>query len=190
MYLCTLQTAAVMKGLKPYTIQYVGLKEGAHTFEYTITKSFFDLFEYDDFNESNVRASLLLTKKSTLMEFDFEVKGMINVDCDVSNEPYDQPIEDRYELVVKFGQERNDELEGILILPFGEFEVNIAQYIYELIVLALPNKRVHPGIADGSLQSDILDKLEELSIPDQSDNEEKEETDPRWDSLKKLLTDK
>lgn len=190
MYLCTLQTDDVMKGLKPYTIQYVGLKEGEHTFEYTITKSFFDLFEYDDFNESDITATVLLTKKTTLMEFDFKVKGTVNVDCDVSNEPFDQPIEDHYELVVKYGHERNDELEGILILPYGEFEVNIAQYIYELIVLALPNKRVHPGIADGTLKSDILDKLEELSIPDQSDKKDKEETDPRWDGLKKLLTDK
>lgn len=190
MYLCTLQTADVMKGLKPYTIQYVGLKEGEHTFDYTITKSFFDLFEYDDFNESNIEATLLLTKKSTFMEFDFKITGTININCDVTNEPYDQPVEDEYTLVVKFGQEFNNDIEDILILPYGEYEVNVAQYIYELIILAMPNKRVHPGIEDGTLQSDILDKLEELSIPDQKVREEKEDIDPRWDSLKKLLTDK
>ena len=54
----------------------------------------------------------------------------------------------------------------------------------------MPNKRVHPGVEDGTLKSDILDKLEELSIPDKEKQEDKEETDPRWDSLKKLLTDK
>ncbi len=190
MYLCTLQTDDVMKELKLYTIQYVGLKEGEHTFEYTITKSFFDLFNYDDFNDANVEATLLLTKKSTFMEFDFNISGTINVNCDVTNEPYDQPVNGSYELVVKFGQEFNDDIEDVLILPFGEYEVNVAQYIYELIVLSMPNKRVHPGIADGTLKSDILEKLEELSIPDQRVKEEKEETDPRWDSLKKLLTDK
>lgn len=179
-----------MKELKLYTIQYVGLKEGEHTFEYTITKSFFDLFNYDDFNDANVEATLLLTKKSTFMEFDFNISGTINVNCDVTNEPYDQPVNGSYELVVKFGQEFNDDIEDVLILPFGEYEVNVAQYIYELIVLSMPNKRVHPGIADGTLKSDILEKLEELSIPDQRVKEEKEETDPRWDSLKKLLTDK
>lgn len=190
MYLCTLQTDDVMKELKLYTIQYVGLKEGEHTFEYTITKSFFDLFEYDDFNDASVEATLLLTKKSTFMEFDFNISGTINVNCDVTNEPYDQPVSGTYELVVKFGQEFNDDIEDVLILPFGEYEVNVAQYIYELIVLSMPNKRVHPGVADGTLKSDILEKLEELSIPDQRAKEEKEETDPRWDSLKKLLTDK
>ncbi len=190
MYLCTLQTADVMKGLKPYTIQYVGLKEGEHIFEYTITKSFFDLFEFDDFNDANIEATLLLNKKSTFMEFDFSIEGTINVNCDVTNEPYDQPVQGDYELVVKFGQEYNDDIEDVLILPHGEFEVNVAQYIYELIVLSMPNKRVHPGVADGTLKSDILEKLEELSIPDQMEKEEKKDTDPRWDSLKKLLTDK
>lgn len=179
-----------MKGLKPYTIQYVGLKEGEHTFEYPIEKSFFDLFEYDDFNDAAVHAVLVLTKKSTFMEFDFKINGTINVNCDVTNEPYNQPVEGVYELVVKFGQEFNGDIEDILILPYGEYEVNVAQYIYELIILSIPTRRVHPGIADGTLRSDILDKLEELRIPDQREQEEKENTDPRWDSLKKLLTDK
>ena len=42
-------------------------------------------------------------------------------------------------------------------------EVNIQQYIYESIVLSLPAKRVHPGVKDGTLKSEILEKLEELS---------------------------
>lgn len=190
MYLCTLIKDDVMKALKLYTIQYVGLKEGAHTFDYKITKSFFDLFDYDDLNDAAVNATLILTKKSTFMEFDFKIEGIVNVNCDVSNESYDQVIHGSYELVVKFGQEFNDDFEDIVILPYGEYEFNVAQYIYESIVLSIPNKRLHPGVEDGTLDSDILEKLEELSIPDQKEQTDKKETDPRWDSLKKLLTDK
>ncbi len=180
-----------MKGLKPYNIQYVGLKEGTHTFEYTIDKTFFDLFEYDDFNETAVKVALVLVKKSTFMEFNFKIAGSVNVNCDITNEPYDQPVEGNYDLVVKFGQEYNNDFEDILILPYGEFEINVAQYIYELIVLSTPNKRVHPGVEDGTLKSEILEKLKELSIPNKEEQkEDKEETDPRWNSLKKLLTDK
>ena len=79
----------------------------------------------------------------------------------------------------------------LLILPHGSYEANIQQYIYESIVLGLPSRRIHPGIEDGTLKSDILDKLEELSpkgIDDKHDS--KGEIDPRWDTLKKLLTDK
>ena len=66
--------------------------------------------------------------------------------------------------------------------------MNIAQYIYEMIVLAVPQKRVHPGVLDGTLQSEALDRLEELHPKDVK--EDSESTDPRWDALKKLLTDK
>ena len=57
----------------------------------------------------------------------------------------------------------NDDNEEILILPHGEHELNVAQYIYEMIVLAMPIKKVHPGVEDGYIQSDILEKLKELS---------------------------
>jgi uncharacterized metal-binding protein YceD (DUF177 family) len=54
----------------------------------------------------------------------------------------------------------------------------------------MPTKRVHPGIADGTLQSDILKKLEELSPKGLEEKEKTEDIDPRWNTLKKLLTDK
>ncbi|MCB0466634.1 MAG: DUF177 domain-containing protein, partial [Aequorivita sp.] len=84
------------------------------------------------------------------------------------------------------------ENEDLLILPHGSYEVNIQQYIYESIVLAMPSRRIHPGVKDGTLKSDILDKLEELSPKaiDEKETPKDDNTDPRWDSLKKLLTDK
>lgn len=181
-----------MKDLKLFTIQYVGLKEGEHNFEYQIDKPFFDYFEFDDFNDVNLQVSLDFVKKATLMQLHFKVDGVVNVDCDLTNEPYDEPINGELEIVVKFGQEYNDENEEILILPYGEYELNVAQYIYELVILSVPNKRVHPGVKDGTLKSEILTKLEELSIGNnkEQENDDKSITDPRWDSLKKLLTDK
>lgn len=181
-----------MRHLNEYTIQFVGLKLGEHTFEYKVDDKFFEFFEYDDFNTVAVNLTVTLNKKPTLLEFYFDAKGLVNVNCDITNEPFDYPLEANYDLVVKFGQEFNDDNEDIIIIPYGEYEINIAQYIYELIVLAMPSKRIHPGVADGSLKSEILDKLEELSI--EKDNriaiDEEKETDPRWDKLKKLLTDK
>ena len=91
---------------------------------------------------------------------------------------------------MKFGNEFNDDNEDILIIPHGEYEINVAQYIYELIVLSVPQKKIHPGIKDGSLQSDVLKKLEELSPMADNKNDKSEDIDPRWQTLKKLLTDK
>ncbi|OBQ51978.1 DUF177 domain-containing protein [Tamlana sp. s12] len=181
-----------MKSLKEFTIPFVGLKIGKHHFEYEIEQSFFEHFEYEDFNDVKVHVDLVLEKKSTLLELHFKISGWVNVHCDLTNEPYNQDIENDFDLVVKFGDEYNDENIDLLILPHGSYEVNIQQYIYELIILAVPIKRIHPGVEDGTLDSEILKKLEELSpkLKEDETKVELEDIDPRWNTLKKLLTDK
>jgi uncharacterized metal-binding protein YceD (DUF177 family) len=173
---------------KEFNIPFSGLKQGKHNFNFEIDNTFFDSFGYDDFNSANIQLNVVLNKMTTIMELDFKASGYVNVNCDITSEPYDQEITSALELVVKFGEEYNDEDDEILILPHGEHQLNISQYAYEMLVLSVPQKRVHPGIADGTLQSEVLDKLQELQ-PKEKRND-KEENDPRWDELKKLLTDK
>ncbi|MDO7172084.1 YceD family protein [Mariniflexile sp. AS56] len=179
-----------MKPLKEFTIPFVGLKLGKHHFEYKIEQAFFEYFEYEEFNDVKIDVDLILDKKSTLLELNFKISGFVNVNCDLTNEPYNQTIDNEFDLVVKFGDDYNDEFEDILIVPHGTYEIITQQYIYELIVLSVPIKRVHPGVKDGTLDSDILEKLEELSPRLKEEKETEEETDPRWNTLKKLLTDK
>ncbi|ULC59661.1 DUF177 domain-containing protein [Flaviramulus sp. BrNp1-15] len=179
-----------MKPLKEFTIPFVGLKIGKHHFEYKVEKAFFEHFEYEDFKDVDINVNVELEKKTTLLELHFEISGWVNVNCDLTNEPYNQKIKDTFDLVVKFGEEYNDENIDILIVPHGTYEINIQQYIYELIILAVPAKRIHPGVKDGTLDSDILKKLEELSPRLEKNKEKEEEIDPRWNTLKNLLTDK
>ncbi|MDE1207910.1 YceD family protein [Tenacibaculum larymnensis] len=178
-----------MKDLKQFNIPFVGLKEGSHLFEYQIDKTFFEAFQFDEFNNTNVKADITFVKKSTLLELSFNINGTVNVPCDITNELFDLPINGNLNLVVKFGPEFNDEHDEILILPHEAYQVNVSQYIYELIVLSVPSKRIHPDVVDGTMQSDALRKLEELRINEEKTVEE-ESTDPRWDKLKDLLTDK
>ncbi|MFX0556143.1 YceD family protein [Maribacter sp. CXY002] len=173
---------------KEFNIPFSGLKQGKHNFNFEIDNSFFESFGYDEFNNAKIVLDVVLNKTATIMELDFEASGTVNVHCDITNEPYDQEITSELRLIIKFGEEFNDEDDEILILPHGEHKVNIAQYVYEMLVLAVPQKRVHPGIADGTLKSEALDRLQELQPKEKGEN--KKENDPRWDELKKLLTDK
>ncbi|MBW2998781.1 DUF177 domain-containing protein, partial [Candidatus Woesearchaeota archaeon] len=150
-----------MKPMKEFAIQFVGLKIGKHHFEHKIEQAFFEHFEYKEFNNVNVNVEVELEKKSTFLELRFKASGFVNINCDLTNEPYNQTIENEFELVVKFGDEYNDEHVDILMVPHGTYEISIEQYIYELLVLAVPIKRIHPGVEDGTLNSDILKKLEE-----------------------------
>lgn len=179
-----------MKELKEFTIPFIGLKLGEHKFDFKIDKKFFEHFEYEDFNDINVNLEVLLIKKNTMLEFTLSFNDKVNVNCDITNEPFDFNIEGSFHFVVKFGEEFNDEDEALIIIPHGSYEFNIQHYVYESIVLALPQRRVHPGVEDGTLESEILTKLEELRPNLDKNIEEGKTTDPRWDELKKLLTDK
>ena len=179
-----------MKVNKEFLIPFAGLKQGKHQFEFDIDKTFFDDFGFDDYNDVNIKVNLILEKQSTMLELGFKHKGTVNVPCDLSNENFDLPVKGKLDLIVKFGDEFNNDSDEILVLPHGEHQVDVSQYIYEMIVLSGPSKRVHPGIKDGTVAVDIIDKLNELSPKETQEEEKKEDTDPRWDELKKLLTDK
>ncbi len=175
---------------KDFLIPFVGLKQGKHQFEYQIDKTFFEAYNFDEYNDVAVKVDLVLDKKSTMLELAFKHKGTINVPCDLTGEDFDLPIKGKLSLIVKFGDTFNNENDELLVLPHGEFQVNVAQYIYEMIVLSVPSKRVHPGVKDGTLQSEAITKLNELAPKEQIEQKEEENTDPRWDKLKQLLTDK
>lgn len=179
-----------MKRLKKeFVISFTGLKLGAHQFSYQIGKTFFETFHYEDFLDANLQVTVDFLKKPTLFELTFKAKGVINVACDLTNEAFNQPIASDFSLVVNFGETFNDEDESILILPHNAYEFDISHYIYEMLVLSMPVKRLHPGLADGTLKSDIIEKLKELQ-PKQEISLEDDQIDPRWAQLKILRTEK
>jgi superfamily I DNA/RNA helicase len=61
-----------------------------------------------------------------------------------------------------------------LILPHGEHQIDVSQYIYEMIALSVPVKRIHPGIKDGTLNTEALDKLNELKVSEVKEEIEEE----------------
>ena len=200
----------VMVSEKDFLIPFTGLKLGEHQFEYHIENDFFDMFNYNEFNSTNLNVEIVLVKKTTMLELDMSHSGTINVPCDVTNEDFDLPLEGKFKLLVKFGEEFNNDNEELLILPNGVFQFNVMKYIYGMIVLSVPYKRVHPDLAsnyevdddelDGLdfLDDDDLEMINEEDLNDddlenntpEEDSDKNKKTDPRWDKLKQLLTDK
>ena len=182
----------MMKDLKQFNIPFVGLKEGNHLLEYQIDNTFFKIFNYEEFNEASINVSVALEKKATFIKLIFSAKGFVNLLCDLSLEAYNQEIDTSLPLLIKFGEAFNDDNEEILILPQQAYEVNVAQYIYEMVILGLPSKRIHPKVADGTLETPAIKKLKELSIEEhhEEEHQKEENIDPRWDKLKNLITEK
>lgn len=185
-----------MEKFRYYNVSFAGLSLGQHEFDFQITQSFFDLFEFDqDFQRPNLRLDLVLDKKNNFLELHFQLSGTIEVNCDLTNEPYEEKINGKSSLIVKFGNEYDDSDDEVWVIPQGEFTINIAQMIYEMTILALPRKRIHPDVQSGKSHSEMLELLELYSLDEEvledideelTDDSNDEEIDPRWEALKKL----
>ena len=63
-----------MNKRKEFIIPFVGLKLGKHQFEYQINNSFFEIFDFSEFEKSNIKVNVVLEKKANLLELDFKNK--------------------------------------------------------------------------------------------------------------------
>lgn len=173
-----------MEKISAFLIPFIGLKDGVHHFDFIVNNEFFEGYDFFDFKKADVKVHLVFEKKTTMLNLDFKASGKVNVPCDVSNEPFDLSINSDFHLVVKFGDIDNRNDDQLLMLPHGSHQIDVAHYIYEMTVLSIPPKKVHPGIKNGTLKSEILEKLKDLTPKEKSLSDE---TDPRWDKLKDLL---
>ena len=158
------------------------MKEGIHLFNYELGNKFFKNFDYYDFLDAKLFAELELEKQSTLLNLKFSFNGEIQVQCDVSMESFDLKLETEHSVVVKFKDDIISTDDKVIFMPAGSHSIDVSHLIYESIILAVPQKKVHPGIENGSLKSEIVEKLEALKPKKNF----KEKTDPRWDKLKDL----
>ena len=76
----------------------------------------------------------------------------------------------------------DDENDELLVLPHGSHSIDLDQYFYEMIVLSMPIRNVHPDVENGTLNTEILNRLKEFDI----NKEKNSKFDARWDKLKEL----
>ena len=168
-----------------FTIPVSGIKDGHHVFEFEITKEFFDLFDESEIKEGELAAVVNVEKNSSHLDLDISISGKVRTCCDRCLGMFDYPVECVNRLLVKFGHDKDEIDPDIITIPRDEFELDLKQYIYEFVYLALPIRRIHPDNADGSSTCDpvMLQKLNEHLVEGEDVN------DPRWDKLRKLIND-
>ncbi len=179
-----------MDRLKDYSISFKGLTEGLHKFEYQIGTSFFKLFENPLVESGQLNAVVSLNKSQNLLVVDFNISGVVNSICDNCLAPIEIPVDCSERLYFNFGLEYAEQSEEIIVLSYDEHQINVAQWLYEFIIVSLPIRHIHPEDENGNPTCNIqmLDKLNEYRV-DEGDILDKKEnnSDPRWDALKKLL---
>jgi uncharacterized metal-binding protein YceD (DUF177 family) len=111
-------------------------------------------------------------------------------------EVFDHPLDIREKMLYKYGSEEKEIDENVHMITRDTPMINVAQLIYEYILLALPAKKIHPDHrnelddeeyeVDGGYVyiDDELDSEPEAQSPAAED--ETKPVDPRWEQLMKL----
>jgi len=89
---------------------------------------------------------VVLRKANNLMELDFSFSGIMDAVCDFSGDPFELEVHNAFRLVVKFGDAFDDSDPDILVLPHGEYEVDLAQPLFEVVALSIPYQKVKPEL--------------------------------------------
>jgi len=163
--------------MKEFVIPFSGLKKGKHAFKFKIDHAFFEAFDQALLDNADLDVDLILEKSETMLILNLNASGSSNVPCDRCGDLFKMPIECSERVIVKFGDEEFEQTDEIIVLKPEAYEIDVSQRIYEMIVLNLPNKRVHENTED--CNQEVLKKLNEI-------NSTEEEIDPRWEALKKL----
>jgi uncharacterized metal-binding protein YceD (DUF177 family) len=177
-----------MERLRNYDIEFSGLKNGKHSFQFEIEEEFFALFNSEqEFTNPIIVAEILIDKHSTFLEFFITISGTVNLVCDISNQDFSHSIENEIKVLVKFGEEYDDSNIDVITISNKAHAFNVAQLIYEDVMLSIPMKKVSPDLSEEDLQ--ILNKFspkDESFLNQEEEETEETEVDPRWNALKKL----
>jgi uncharacterized metal-binding protein YceD (DUF177 family) len=175
-----------MNYLSQYTLPFSGLSEGKHPFDFTVDDRFFAEFENSEVEKGELVVKVELEKRSTYLGLLFSISGEVELTCDRCLENFKFPVESKRKLLVKFSEKPVEDEDELIYLHPSEFQVEIAQFIYEFVILSLPIRRVHPDRENGESLCDpvMIRKLEELRY---HGNSTEEPDDPRWNELRKII---
>ncbi|MBC8319161.1 MAG: DUF177 domain-containing protein [Bacteroidetes bacterium] len=162
-----------------YIIPIKGLCDGDHQYTYKIDDEFFRSFEHFDIEKGLLNLIIDLTKESTLMDFRFQFKGNVELQCDRCLDKFNMNIENSFRLIVKYGEIYEEVSDEIITIPSSQNNIELRQLIYEYINLMVPIKKVHPDDDFGktTCNKEMIIQLNKYS---------EQKSDPRWDALKNI----
>ena len=185
-----------------YKLPLSTLPLGTHYYDYDLGNQFFKDIDGTEVQKGNVNVALTVKNTGEIFELNFDISGVIQIPCDRCLDDMDYDVDTHEHLYVKFGKEYSEENDDVVIIPEEEGEINLAWFLYEFIALTIPLKHVH---APGKCNKTMSFKLRKHTARRMDDDEEDDdsepgfedeaeeldevdnETDPRWDELKKII---
>ncbi len=121
-----------------YAIPIHGLKSGVHNFEYRLDAEFFQNFEESPIQQGVIEAKVELDIRPDMLIFDFDLTGKVGGICDRCTADIQLELDFQEQLLVKYGEPDPDEDDEVVFITREAHDFNLAHYLYEYAVLALP----------------------------------------------------
>lgn len=164
-----------MKKNTTYQIDIFNLGNQEYHFTFKPDDGFFNHFENALAEGGQFSTDLTLTKTETVIQLKFFIKGFLRLICDRSLEIFDYPIEIQETLVLPFGKPNHAEWEeGLEYIDTNATQIDVQPFIYELVSLSIPMKKLHPRFVDAL----SADDGNEILIYSSSTSEATQETLP------------
>ncbi|HEY0743203.1 MAG TPA: DUF177 domain-containing protein [Chryseosolibacter sp.] len=171
--------------MKDFKINIIGLSNKQHQFDFKIGDEFFRHYGDGLVSEGDLEAVVSLDKRETMIEARFEIKGKVKLICDRSLDPFQHPMKIDKRVIFKYGDANEELSDEIIMIHRDSDHLELGQYIYEFINLAIPMKKLHPRY-EGELDLDDSEGKIIYSSGTAPGDEGEEDIDPRWEQLKKL----
>ena len=177
-----------MKDLKKFNIEIYKLSNARHEYDFEVDDSFFQYFENSPVEKGKVSVHVVLDKRETFIEANFNFEGSLELTCDRSLELFDFPVNFDDKLIYKYGEEEMEVDDEIIIITKTTQRINVAQFIYESVSLSIPYKKLHPKFQneEGEDEEGVMVYQDGGDEFEEDPENEAENTDPRWDILKNL----
>jgi len=169
-----------------YIIPFAGLKEGQHSFEFVLDNMFFEENTVLEIPTGQLKADVLISKKTSFLELDVTLTGNVDLQCDRCLEYFSFPINYSGKLFVKFKEEIEEPDDEIIFLHPNSDMLDLKQYFFDCVGLSIPIQKFHPENKKGfpGCDQEVLNLLNTYSHSKQNG-----EIDPRWSKLNDLLKD-
>lgn len=168
-----------MSLLADYRIPFVGLKPGKHEFQMRVDPEFFACFPHSDVDQIHGEVLVELDKLDTTMTLRLELDAQMMAPCDRCLENVSISLRESDRISVRFGDETLMEDE-LWILGTKEYELDMAQAIFQLVHLSKPRRLIHENEEDCDLD------MTEWQDDSTDNGDDTKDIDPRWAALKGL----
>lgn len=165
---------------RTYEIPFKSLSEGEHAFDYRLDDEFF--FQNENLEEYCVEEGLfvevILLNRASEKKIKVKITGELKTFCDRCLDPLLLPFHTTGIFFVREPEEDEEAKDDTIFVETNDVYIELTQLFYEMIVVGLPQKKVHCREED--CNEDVVRRLGYL-------NEDKREVDPRWRELEKLI---